>query len=131
MKFAKMNCITAIGLFVLLALPLQLAAQDKEDKHNHHHYQFLDLGTFGGPVSYISNRFDGVLNGRETALGWADTSTPDPFPAFPLQSRRFRFSRIPMAEGHPDRSGHAPRRRQQPRSLDHCERIDTRKFPER
>jgi len=84
-----MNCIRAIGLFVLLALPLQLVAQDKEAKLNHHDCQFLDLGTFGGPVSYFSNGFDGILNGRGTAVGWADTSTPDPFPAFPFNPDGF------------------------------------------
>jgi len=81
--------IVALTLFAALALPLQLAAQDKQDKHNHHHYQFIDLGTFGGPVSYFANGFDGILNSRGTAVGWADTSTPDPFPTFPFNPDSF------------------------------------------
>ncbi|HET6177292.1 MAG TPA: hypothetical protein VFE61_10185 [Candidatus Sulfotelmatobacter sp.] len=83
MKFAKMHRIVAVGLLTLLALPILLVAQDKQkDKHNHHHYQFIDLGTFGGRVSYFSNGIDGVLNSQGAVVGWADTSTPDPFPAF-------------------------------------------------
>jgi probable HAF family extracellular repeat protein len=66
-------------LFAALALPGRLAAQDKQD-HNpkHHHYKFIDLGTFGGPTS----RNDGIyppLNNNGIVIGAADTSTPDPF----------------------------------------------------
>jgi len=32
-----------------LALPVQLAAQDEQrDQQMHHHYQLIDMGTFGG-----------------------------------------------------------------------------------
>ena len=70
-------------LFAALAIPLRLAAQDKQD-HNrrHHHYQLIDMGTFGGPASYFTNGFDGILNNHGMAAGWADTSTPDPVPSF-------------------------------------------------
>ena len=51
-------------------------------KAQHHHYKFFDLGTFGGQASYLSNGFDGILNDHGTAVGWADTSTRDPYPAF-------------------------------------------------
>ncbi len=58
-------------------------AQDKQDHNNkHHHYKLIDLGTFGGPTSYFTNGFDGILNNHGTAAGWADTSTPDPVPSF-------------------------------------------------
>jgi probable HAF family extracellular repeat protein len=50
--------------------------------HKHHHYQLIDLGTFGGPASYFSNGFDGILNNQGVAVGWADTYTPDPYPPF-------------------------------------------------
>ena len=38
-------------LFAALALPLRLAAQDKQKNPNrrHHHYTLIDMGTFGGP----------------------------------------------------------------------------------
>ena len=56
MKFAKWTSITAVALFTVLALPLQLPAQDKakpDHHHKYHHYQLNDVGTFGGPSSYL------------------------------------------------------------------------------
>src|SRR6266849_6638941 len=74
-------------LFAALALPGRLAAQHNQDNNQdpnrrHHHYTLIDLGTFGGPTSYFMGGFDGILNNHGTAAGWADTSTPDPFPSF-------------------------------------------------
>jgi probable HAF family extracellular repeat protein len=80
MKFAKHTSVAAIALFTVLALPLDLAAQGHHAKH--HHYNLIDLGTFGGPASYFSNGADSILNNQGTAAGWADTSTPDPDPTF-------------------------------------------------
>jgi probable HAF family extracellular repeat protein len=68
--------ITIVAL-AALAMPVGLGAQDKQD-HKHHHYQLIDLGTFGGPTS----RNDGIyppLNNEGTVIGMADTTTPDPF----------------------------------------------------
>ena len=77
-------CFTAVAAFVVLASSVSFAAQENEapakKPTQHHHYQFIDLGTFGGPTSYFSNGADGILNSRGTAVGWADTSTPDPYP---------------------------------------------------
>jgi probable HAF family extracellular repeat protein len=77
-------------LFAALALPLRLAAQDKQDPNRrHHHYRLIDMGTLGGPSSSFNNFlagpfFDsgGVINKHGSLAGWADTSTPDPFPSF-------------------------------------------------
>ena len=80
MKFAKLTPITALALFTVLVLPLHLGAQERHA--NHHHYKLVDIGTFGGPASYFSNGADGILNNQGTVAGWADTSTPDPFPSF-------------------------------------------------
>ena len=80
MKFAKWTSVTAIALVTVLALPLHLAAQDKQDDHhNHHHYKLIDVGTFGGPSSLFSNPDFRVINNRGTATGFADTSIPDPY----------------------------------------------------
>ena len=51
-------------LFAALAIPLRLAAQDKQD-HNrrHHHYKLIDMGTFGGPQSRID--YATPLNNRD------------------------------------------------------------------
>jgi probable HAF family extracellular repeat protein len=66
-------------LLCALAVPMGLAAQDAH-KTTHHHYKLIDLGALGGPASYFSNGFDGILNNRGTAVGWADTPTPEPQP---------------------------------------------------
>jgi probable HAF family extracellular repeat protein len=84
MKFAKMHCIAAVGLFTLLALPIQLAAQGNQNHpHQYHHYQLIDVGTFGGPRSFLSSGFDynavADVNKRGALVGWADTIIPDPF----------------------------------------------------
>jgi probable HAF family extracellular repeat protein len=77
--------IAAVTVCAALAIPVGLAAQNRSRaKSNtpYHHYQFHDLGTFGGPASYFSFGGPKFLNNRGTAAGSADTSTPDPFPAF-------------------------------------------------
>jgi hypothetical protein len=52
--------IVALALFAALALPLQMAAQEKAKQkqhhpHQYHHYQLVDPGTFGGPSSGLQN----------------------------------------------------------------------------
>jgi hypothetical protein len=77
----KRNMTVAIvtGILITLALPAQLAAQ-------HPRYKLIDLGTLGGPTSIVCiSCFDGqffasgIVNERGTTVGFADTSTPDPF----------------------------------------------------
>jgi probable HAF family extracellular repeat protein len=79
-----MNCktwtrIIALIFFAALAVPALLIAQALP---KHPRYKLIDLGTFGGPASYLPNGFDGILNQHGTTAGWADTSTPDPDPTF-------------------------------------------------
>src|SRR6516225_6097324 len=74
----------AMTFLAILTIAAQLAAQGvvtRAKTSTHHHYQLIDLGTFGGPASYFSNGFDGILNNRGTSIGWSDTPTPDPHPA--------------------------------------------------
>jgi len=58
MKSRPAIFIRVIPLFVALAVPIQFAAQDnqiQEPKHDRHHrYKLIDLGTFGGPDSYVN-----------------------------------------------------------------------------
>jgi len=87
MKSRTFTCITTITFFAALSATVQLAAQDKQNHNNkHYHYQLIDLGTFGGPNSYVPMAFL-ALNGETavrdisddgTLVATADTSTLDP-----------------------------------------------------
>jgi hypothetical protein len=83
MEMKKCTVAGATILFATLTMPVYLAGQQNlEPNKGHARYKFIDLGTFGGPASYITNGFDGILNNRGTAAGWADMSSPDPYPDF-------------------------------------------------
>jgi probable HAF family extracellular repeat protein len=71
----------AVPLFAVLAMQLQVAAQDdkSQSESKHHHYILKDLGTFGGPGS-TPTEFQQVLNDHGTVVGGADTSSLNPFP---------------------------------------------------
>jgi probable HAF family extracellular repeat protein len=83
---SRLICLAAT-IFGLMAVSLELAAQ--EQHHWHHHYKLIDVGTFGGPRNYING--DDILvpsvnfgsaqdvNIAGTLTGWADTSIPDPY----------------------------------------------------
>jgi probable HAF family extracellular repeat protein len=68
---------------LILMLPVQLVGQEGQPKH--HHYKLIEPATFGGPGSringFIYSGFSSVqdLNSTGTLIGWADTSTPDPY----------------------------------------------------
>jgi probable HAF family extracellular repeat protein len=86
MKSRLLTCIVSIIALASLAVPAQLSAQ-KNQNHKHHHYQLIDMGTFGGPSSWLATTnqvtspggINQVLNNQGTVVGWGDTSTPDPF----------------------------------------------------
>jgi probable HAF family extracellular repeat protein len=45
--------------------------------HKYHHYQLIDIGTFGGPTSGINTEpGQNVINSKGTVVGGADTSIP-------------------------------------------------------
>ena len=75
----------ALTLLAALAIPFQLAAQDTAKPHHphqYHHYQLVDVGTFGGPSSWLfapGLPRAGVLNNQGSLAGWADTSGVDPY----------------------------------------------------
>jgi len=85
MKSGILRCITAITLFVFLAIPQRMSAQGQQAPQGqmtrNRRYKFVDLGTLGGPVSYFSGGGIGnlLLNNRGVVAGYADTSTPDPY----------------------------------------------------
>jgi probable HAF family extracellular repeat protein len=74
MKSRILTCFIAMTLFAALALPVQLAAQ-------HTRFKLIDIGTFGGPVSFVSEDGDEsqVLNNRGMVAGEAETPEPDPY----------------------------------------------------
>ena len=83
LKLAKLRIITAVALFTMLALPLHLAAQDAAKlphPHHYHHYQLIDVGTFGGPNSSytLPSPETRLLSNSGMAVGGADTPTSDP-----------------------------------------------------
>jgi probable HAF family extracellular repeat protein len=84
MKSRELMCIQAIVLVAAMAIPAGLAAQDNHGKtsnHKHHHYKFIDLGTFGGPQSWVNGAFEfpaATLNNAGTVVGVADTPNSNP-----------------------------------------------------
>jgi probable HAF family extracellular repeat protein len=91
MKSEIVRFITSLTLLALLAVPVQLAAQDNTHRSPARHYQYklIDMGTFGGPESHFNPGsgndflpFASVLNNTGTVAGFADTATQDPFQPF-------------------------------------------------
>ena len=88
----KSNPVMAAAAFVvvlihLLVWPDVLAARKKPDRKNdkHHHYQLIDMGTFGGPISSINfPLWLGTLNNHGVATGWSSTSIPTSSTSNPL-----------------------------------------------
>ena len=84
MKSRTLMFVTAMTLFAALAIPLRLAAQGQVTHFRH--YKLFDVGTFGGPASYLAfsngvtspGAINQILNNQGTVVGWADTATPDP-----------------------------------------------------
>src|SRR5215472_760873 len=87
-KVMKRNLQAYIGgvtFLTALAMPVGLAAQDNTAQANkptqHHHYQLIDLGTFGGPNASISAPLPSEvqINRHGLVAGVADTPNPDPY----------------------------------------------------
>jgi probable HAF family extracellular repeat protein len=70
-----------ITLLAALTVSLRVTAQDVHvQPHQYHHFQLVDVGTFGGPNSSFGLPSPEVrlLNNSGEAVGSADTPTPDP-----------------------------------------------------
>lgn len=86
MKFRIFNFFACLCLITALTVPMTIHGQ--LEKQRHHHYRLFDLATLGGPVSYIDEGSDmgwfsnAIGNNQGSFTGWADTSTPDPYPNF-------------------------------------------------
>jgi probable HAF family extracellular repeat protein len=86
MKSKTFTWIIAVASLAALAMPLGLAAQSNPSNKNlHHHYKLIDMGTFGGPQSYITEvdfTSEADVNNQGVLAGWADTTAPDPYPSY-------------------------------------------------
>ena len=81
MKSGKLICFVATVLFIALATLAPLPAQGETAK-KHHRYKLIDVGTFGGPQSYLTF-YAQVLNSHGVVAGYSDTTAADPnFPNF-------------------------------------------------
>lgn len=85
MKSNVWRLITATILLATLAAPAGQAQGSHHHNPKHPHYKLVDMGTFGGPQSYIPNYIGfafSILDNQGVLIGSADTSLPDPFPNF-------------------------------------------------
>lgn len=94
----------AATLVVVLVTTPQLPAQEltQQGGKKHHHYKLIDLGTFGGPQSYVSippSSYAPVLTNRGDVTGWADTSTSDPYPNFCFNGDCFTSHAFQLHDG--------------------------------
>ena len=85
MKLKGLVGTIAMTLFGALAIPVRLAAQEQPAKQQqnreHHRYRFVDIGTFGGPMSLIHPLAGGSpnpINSRGATVGVAATAMPSP-----------------------------------------------------
>ena len=79
--------IAATILLAALTTSTRLSSQSNPaaSSHKYHHYKLIDMGTFEGPQSYVTSpdlTVEADVNSHGVLAGWADTSTPDPFPNF-------------------------------------------------
>jgi probable HAF family extracellular repeat protein len=65
----------------MLAVPMPVAARgDPQPAPGHHHYKFVDLGTFGGPnADYESDPPEIIINAGGVVAAFADTPVADPY----------------------------------------------------
>ena len=67
----------ALALLGLMAHAQSNGPATPDHARSHHHYQLIDLGTFGGPNSYFPGSLESV-NPSGVVTGVADTSVLDP-----------------------------------------------------
>jgi len=91
MKSRILMLFAAVALLVALAIPVSLAAQEHPTKH--HTYKLIDLGTLGGPNSFVNGGPPPMLNNNGVVAGEADTSTPCAYLGGFLVSPAFKWEK--------------------------------------
>ncbi len=80
MKPNSISLVVVLGLLAPLVAPVRLTAQNIEGHVRHHHYKLIDMGTFGGPESYVNETIEAITASREInhrgMVGGSDTPTP-------------------------------------------------------
>jgi probable HAF family extracellular repeat protein len=87
MKFRTWMWMSVMSLLAGLVAPVRVVAQDNlPNHHQHHQYRIIDMGTFGGPSSFVNFPYNAVpaVNSRGATVGAsatpvATTSTSDFF----------------------------------------------------
>ncbi len=82
MKIRIRMCTPAVCLVAALAMPPGIFAQENNalnHKAKHHTYKLIDLGTFGGPNSFVNGPLVPNISDSGTYGGGAETSIPDPY----------------------------------------------------
>ena len=94
MKSTILRLLTAIVMFAGLATPVGLAQQSPR----FHHYQLIDFGTFGGPLSNINESVDYVpaVNRQGQTVGYSankflQTATSNPTACFNIPNISLGF----------------------------------------
>ena len=84
MRFHTLSCITAMLFFGGLEFSVQETPQEQKvesrQKKGHRRYRLVDVGTFGGPESFINAPVNGgiAVNLRGTTVGGSATSVSRP-----------------------------------------------------
>ena len=81
MKPRTWKWMPVVSLIAALVVPIGTAAQNiplPNNQPKHHTYKLIDLGTLGGPNSFISTFLPQLANNGRL-VGEADTVTPDPY----------------------------------------------------
>jgi probable HAF family extracellular repeat protein len=82
MKFSTWKSKAAVCLCGALAMSLGVVAQDNAEQHHkakRHTYKLIDVGTLGGPNSFVNGPTVPVLSDNGIYAGQSETATPDPY----------------------------------------------------
>src|SRR5262249_38070137 len=70
---------------IVIVLTVLLGPGVQAQKTQYHHYKLVDLGTLGGPNSFIPFEGTNSLNRRGNVIVQAHTPIPDPYNPFCFQ----------------------------------------------